>query len=141
MKPESVISGPPGVDSLIYQIQSSAMDEVPDVPQPLPAIPRRPLWLTLAIPPLVTLLTYLIIPSCGLNARDAAGILALVPLFVSFGLIPGLAFHFHDAVRHRYRGASLGFLVFSYIFCQIIACVVLSIGSWLLVSAQHFYSW
>ncbi|MES2658715.1 MAG: hypothetical protein V4689_08855 [Verrucomicrobiota bacterium] len=56
-------------------------------------------------------------------------VLILAVLLNLFGLIPGLSFHFHDAMKRRYRGRSLGFLVFSYILGQIIVCVVLSVGS------------
>lgn len=94
------------------------------------------MWLTLAIPPVAILLANFIIPFCGIESENATAFIVLVPLCVLFGLIPGLAFHFHDAVKHRYRGGSLGFLVFSYIFSEILVCIVLSVGSCFLISAH-----
>lgn len=112
------------------------MNDEPAIPQPPPVIPRRALWLILAAPPLVTVLATVFIPFCFPNQDDAVWMLVLVPVVVSLGLIPGLAFHFHDAVRHRYRGISLWFLVFSYMIGEIIGCIVLSVGSCLLVSVH-----
>ncbi|MEO5914738.1 MAG: hypothetical protein ABIS50_10925 [Luteolibacter sp.] len=112
------------------------MNEEPEIPQPPSAIPRWPLWLTLGIPPLMTLLANFMVPFCGIAPDDAAGFLALSPLFMVFGVIPGLGFHFHDAVRHRYRGWSLGFLVSAYFIGEIIVCLVLSVGSCFLVSSH-----
>lgn len=49
-------------------------------------------------------------------------------LVIQAGLIPGLSFHFRDAVAKRYKGISRTFLVCSYLLGQFIVCIILWIG-------------
>ncbi len=130
----------PRIDSAIYQTQSSNMSEVPEAPQPVPKIPAMPLWSTIAIPPIATVSAGILILGLRNLTFDINVVQVILPLLASFGLlvlfgvIPGLAFHFHDAVRPRYRGRSLGFLVVAYILGEFIVCLALGIGSCFVLS-------
>lgn len=103
------------------------MEEEPEVPQPVPAIPRGPLWVTLGIPPATTLIINMAIGLLSRNGGDA-GLSLLVPV-VMFFVILVLMFRFHALVRPRYRGNSLVFLNCAYFLGQIIVCLALWIGS------------
>lgn len=103
------------------------MDEAPEIPQPVPEIPRGALWTTLGIPPVVTLVTNMAIGIFSRNGGDA-GISLLIPP-VMFFVILGLSFRFHAIVKPRYRGRSLVFLTSAYFLGQIIVCLALWIGS------------
>ena len=105
--------------------------------QPPPQLSRKLLWITLGIPPALTLLVTFFIPLFRLPANDMVGLLIMTMLMILLGIIPGLSFHFHDAIKIRYRGPSLNFLVFSYIFGQIIVCAVLAVGSCVLISFHY----
>lgn len=103
------------------------MDEVPDTPPPLPAIPRGPLWIALSVPPIVTLLGNFV--TGFYHGSDDYGLPFLwVPLVVFF-VILGLSCRFYDAVGRRYRGRSLVFLRLAYFLGQIIVCLALWFGS------------
>jgi hypothetical protein len=103
------------------------MNEEAPVPQPVPEIPRGPLWRCLAIPPVLTLLANGLIAIVG-RSGDAASISLAVPP-VMFFVILGLTRHFHDTISKRYQGRSLVFLNFAYFFGQIIVCLALWFGS------------
>ena len=121
-----------------FQPQSSAMNEVPEVPQPVAVIPQGPLWATLAIPPVLTLLPNIAI---GLSIKSGGngGLTLVIPL-VMFFVILGLTFRFHSIIWPRYRGRSLVFLVSSYFLGQMIVCLALWIGSCaLFFSTQSFH--
>ena len=114
------------------------MNEVPEVPQPVAMIPQGPLWGTLAIPPVLTLLPNITIGLSSRNGGDG-GLSLLIPV-VMFFVILGLTFRFHAIIRPRYRGRSLVFLVTAYFLGQIIVCLALWIGSCALVfSTQSFH--
>ena len=103
------------------------MTEAPEVPSPVPVIPRGPLWLACSIPPAATLIGNLL-ASFFRNTSDYSVCFLLVPLVVLFiiGLITPL---FNLAVRTRYRGRSLVFLNCAFILGQIIVCLALWFGS------------
>ena len=112
------------------------LSQIPRVPQdvrakaaefrPLPVseIPKVPLWTTLAIPPVVTLVTNMAI---GLLSGDG-GISLLIPPIMFFVII-GFCIKFHSLVKQRYKGRSLLFLNFAYCFGQVIVCLALWLGS------------
>ncbi len=133
---------PASLGKLLYpprsQPQSSAMNEVPEVLKPVAMIPQGPLWATLAIPPVLTLLPNIAIGLGSKNGGDG-GLSLLIPL-VMFFVIPGLTFQFHAIIRPRYRGRSLVFLVSPYFLGQMIVCLALWIGSCaLFFSTQSFH--
>lgn len=97
------------------------------VPEPVAEIPRGPLWSSLAIPPVMTLIANGLIALMGKDSQQAFVSLA-VPV-VMFFVIIGLTQHFHDTVSKRYQGRSLVFLNFAYFFGQIIVCLALWFGS------------
>ena len=107
------------------------MDEIPEIPEPIPTIPRGSLWNALAIPPLVTLVANI---ALGLSSGigEVAGLSLLIPP-VMFFVILGLSFHFHAIVKPCYQGRSLVFLTSTYFLGQIIVCLALWIGSCALV--------
>ncbi len=106
------------------------MDEAPQIPQPVPEVPRKALWISLALPPAATLLGNLL--AAGIRHRDDYGITFLgVPVLVLF-LILGFLFMFKKAVGTRYRGRSLVYLNIAYFLGQIIVCLALWVGSCLL---------
>jgi hypothetical protein len=103
-----------------------SMDEEPELPQPVPEIPRGPLWRALAIPPIVTVSTMLIIAL--LNTNHAGEIfLLLVPPPILW-MILTFAIVFNRAVSQRYRGNSLIFLNVAYIFGEGLVCLSLWYG-------------
>jgi hypothetical protein len=108
-----------------------------ELPKPVPRLSRKLLWITLGVPPALTLLAMMLIPLLGFRPQAMFEAMMVVIFLILLGIIPGLSFHFHDAIKIRYRGSSLGFLVFSYIFGQIIVCAVLAVGSCLLISFQY----
>ena len=103
------------------------MDEAPEIPVPVPAIPRGPLWIVCSIPPLVTLagnLVFSLVPD-----KDPYGTKYLcVPVAVLFIIIAFTAL-FHRAIKVRYRGRSLVFLNCAYVLGQFIVCLALWFGS------------
>lgn len=102
------------------------MDEKPEIPEPVPQVPRGALWRALAIPPVVTFFGNMLI---GLGGRDYSDLtITLLPLVVC-SVILIYAVFFNLAVGQRYRGTSLVFLRLSYLFGQIIVCLALWIGS------------
>lgn len=136
------MQAPAALGKLLYpprsQPQSSAMNEVPEVPQPVTMIPQGPLWATLAIPSVLTLLPNIAIGLGSKNGGDG-GLSLLIPV-VMFFVILGLTIRFHSIIWPRYRGRSLVFLVSSYFLGQIILCLALWIGSCaLFFSAQSFH--
>lgn len=106
------------------------MDEVPQVPQPIPAIPRGPLWFACSIPPLATLLGNLVV-SLVPNPDPYGTTFLWVPIVVFF-IIVAFTTLFHRAVKTRYRGRSLVFLNCAFVLGQMIVCLALWLGSCLL---------
>lgn len=104
----------------------------PPLPPEIPTVPTAPLWTSILVPPLVTVM-------CSLVFGFYIDRLANEPFFLyipllSATLILGFLFQFSFTVGRRYRGKSLGFLVFSYIFGQIIVCLTLWFGCCLLIA-------
>ncbi len=106
------------------------MDEAPEVPQPVPTIPRGPLWVACSIPPLATLLGNLIV-SVVRNPDPYGTTFLWVPIVIFF-IILFCTPAFNRAVGKRYRGRSLVFLNWAYILGQMIVCLALWLGSCLL---------
>lgn len=107
------------------------MSEKPVIPQPLPTIPRAPLWITFSLPPIATLLGNLV--ASFYRTRDDYGTSFLwVPLVVLLLIIVCVPF-FSRIVGNRYRGRSLVFLNCAYLLGQIIVCLSLWVGTCLLV--------
>lgn len=102
------------------------MSEEPEVPQPVPAIPRGPLWLALVIPPLLTGVANAAI---GIVTSGGSTVVSLcVPLFV-FLLIVALTFWFSAIVERRYRGRFVFYLNFAYFLGQIVVCLTVYMGT------------
>jgi hypothetical protein len=114
-----------------------AMNEEPEVPQTPQPLSRRLLWITLGIPPVLTLFVTGLIPLLGLQPGTSFEALIMMVFLILFGIVPGLSFHFYDAIKIRFRGSSLNFLVFSYIVGQIVGCAILSVGSCVLISFHY----
>jgi hypothetical protein len=104
---------------------------------PVPQIPRGPLWITLAIPPVLTLVTNMGIGLLSRNGGDG-GISLLIPPIMFFVII-GFCTKFHSLVKQRYKGRSLVFLNFAYFFGQVIVCLALWIGSCVLFFIPNFH--
>lgn len=101
------------------------MNEKPEVPQPVPEIPRIPLWSTLLAPPLMMFLGNM---AATFVASDRFSVsLGLLPLM--FFVIIGFTVRFNHLVSERYRGRSLVFLNIAFFLGQIIVCIALWFGS------------
>ena len=107
------------------------MSEEPDIPQPLPTIPRATLWILFSLPPMATLLGNLV-ASFYQTPGDYGTSFLPVPLVVLILIIVCLPF-FSRIVGNRYRGRSLVFLNCAYLLGQIIVCLSLWVGTCLLV--------
>lgn len=97
----------------------------PEVPQPVPEVPRLKLWLTLLAPPLATILAAFATSSGG------PGFVILGPLLILAGLVHATTV-FSTVAGRRYRGTSLAFLVVSYFLGQVIVCLMFWAGVCLL---------
>ena len=106
------------------------MIEAPEVPQPVPIIPRGPLWIACSIPP-GAILAGNLIASFFRSPNDYGVVFLAVPVVVFF-IIVGITPLFNLAVRVRYRGRSLVFLNCAFVLGQIIICLALWFGSCLL---------
>lgn len=96
----------------------------PDLlPEPVPTIRKKHLWLLLLTPPVLAAMAGLLFPFFHhIEPMDAA----LTPVFMV--LIGGLTACFRKVVGIRYRGRSLVFLVCAYLCGQLITCYVLWFG-------------
>ncbi|MEO5914737.1 MAG: hypothetical protein ABIS50_10920 [Luteolibacter sp.] len=103
------------------------MNEDPEIPKLVPPIPRGPLWRVLLAPPLVTVGANTI-AGLAVSRGQLSGLLFEVPIGV-FIFILIFTGRFSEIVGQRYRGPSLTFLNFSYLFGQIIVCLAVWIGS------------
>jgi hypothetical protein len=111
----------------------STNHELPHTPPPIATIPLGPLWISLLVPPLVTVACNVFIALLGsANRSTVEQFLLAVPL-VAAALIIALSFLFYRAVHRRYRGPSLVFLVCAYLLGQVIVCLAFWFGSCLLV--------
>ena len=106
------------------------MNGEPEIPNPVPEIARGPLWRTLLIPPLLTLIPNF---ALGIIGNDLMAWSLLTPFIVFLAILIQLQ-SFNKIVGVRYQGPSFVFLVFSYFFVQIIVCLKLWFGSCLLFS-------
>jgi vacuolar-type H+-ATPase subunit I/STV1 len=99
-------------------------------PPTLPVVPAGKLWTSLLVPPLAVVLCGLLIGFIGDRSAKESMVLS-IPLLAG-ALILGMSFVFSSAVGQRYRGNSFVFLIFSYIFGQIILGIALWFGSCLI---------
>ncbi len=109
------------------------MEEVPQIPRPVPEVPRKALWISLAVPPAATLLGNLIVAGC--EPRNNYGTTFLWVPIVVFFVIFGFLFMFKNAVGTRYRGRSVVYLNIAYFLGQIIVCIVMWVGSCMLIAS------
>lgn len=105
-------------------MEAVPLDDRSLLPQPQPQVPRKAMWVTLAAPPVLTLVSGGVL----LSLPNKGETLLLGVLMTVLGVVPGLSFHFHDAMAKRYRGTSLVFLVCAYLLGQVIVCLVLWFG-------------
>ncbi|MEO7098431.1 MAG: hypothetical protein ABI162_03650 [Luteolibacter sp.] len=104
------------------------MNQEPEIPEPVPTIPRGPLWVALAVPSAVTVIANLAIGFLSGRENDLVILPLFLPLVVLFVIIVE-SFHFDRVVRQRYRERSLLFLNIAYFLGQIIVCLTLWAGS------------
>jgi hypothetical protein len=95
----------------------------PDVPQPIPEIPKGALWLSLGIPPVVALLASTVIAI--FHEYDAVPFSAAVVCILT--AMRGLG-EFDGLIARRYQGNSAIFLSWAYFLGQAIVCAALGIG-------------
>lgn len=96
------------------------------IPSPVPVIPRVPLWTALAVPPVLTFVSNMLVGLLKIGKDD--GLSLLIPP-VMFFVIIGFSVKFHLLMKNRYRGRSLVFLNLGYFLGQIIVCLALWFGS------------
>ena len=102
------------------------MDLTPEIPRPIPEIPKRALWMTSVVPPVMTaVFAGLLIAVLGKEGGAMAG--AMLSVFLLVGLFVWTT-AFSLVVGKRYRGTSQAFLVVSYLLGQIIVCLSLWFG-------------
>ncbi len=101
------------------------------MPPEIPTVPAAPLWTSLLVPPLVTVMSGLLIGFIS-ERQVKESLFLFMPLLVA-ALIIGFSFLYSSSVGRRYRGTSLVLLVFAFFFGQIIVCLALWFGSCLLV--------
>jgi hypothetical protein len=105
----------------------SEQNQSPILPPEVPNVSAAPLWTSLLVPPLATATSGLLIGFIGDHKIQESFYLSIPLLSAAF--ILGFLFQFSFTVGRRYQGASFAFLVFAYIFGQIIICLTLWIGS------------
>ncbi|RYD22702.1 MAG: hypothetical protein EOP87_26860, partial [Verrucomicrobiaceae bacterium] len=97
-------------------MEAVLLDHPSLLPQPPAQVSRKPMWITLAAPTVLTLASGVVL----LSMPNKGETFLLGVLMMVLGIVPGLSFHFHDAVAKRYRGISLAFLVCAYLLGQVI---------------------
>ncbi len=107
------------------------MDEqIPAVPQPPPPVSKKGLYVTLGMPPVMTMVgAGLLVRILGGEGGALAGVMLTVFLLVA---LLAWTTAFSLVVGKRYRGTSQAFLVISYLLGQIIVCCSLWLGILLL---------
>ena len=109
------------------KLQSTAMDEQHAIPPPYPKIPLKPLWISLAVPPLISVIPNLLLGLLTHGGDAWAYTLWSPPLALCFIIV--FLFPYKNAVKHRYRGTSLVLLGWAYVIGQIIVCTALWFGT------------
>ncbi|MBB5353274.1 hypothetical protein HNR46_003529 [Haloferula luteola] len=99
----------------------------PDQP---PEIPRGKLWVSLGLPPLLAF----VLPWTLAFSRGDSDAILMIPVLV-LGSILVLSPLFGRAVRVRYRGGSLAWLIFCYWLGEGILCLSLMFGACVLAFA------
>lgn len=102
----------------------------PPVPVVPPPIHRGKMWVTLAAPTVVAVLCNLCIGLSGKKDAYGAHYLGALP-FIGIAILIGV-FCFYAVIRKRYRGRSIGLLIFGYLLGQIGICVAVWFGTCLL---------
>jgi hypothetical protein len=95
----------------------------PEVPQPVPEIPKRALWLTLGVPPVAAVLAGMMIAIFD-ESEFVAFPAAMVCILTT---VAGLG-QFDALMARRYQGHSAVFLSWAYILGQMILCAALGTG-------------
>ncbi|WP_193212757.1 hypothetical protein [Luteolibacter marinus] len=104
----------------------------PTVPEPVPEVPRRKLWTSLMVPPLVTAIATLVLSGVANAGRNyGAELLFVLPLGLVTILICMVPFT--QALKVRYRGRGLVLTSIGYLLGQIIVCLCLWFGCCVLV--------
>ena len=103
------------------------MNEEPEIPLPLPRIPRAKLWTALAVPPVATFIANCLTGVCW-NRNDYGVSFLWVPL-LSLALTIIFLFRFNSALRPCYQGRSAVMLGFFYFIGQIVICLAVWFGS------------
>lgn len=106
------------------------MTHPPQIPESPANIPPAPLWAALIFPPAVTVSGNLF---CAMLTKASGSSLIFVVPIVVVSLILIFSIVFLEAVKRRFRGASLVFLYFAYLLGQAIICLALWFGTCLLV--------
>lgn len=107
------------------------MNEAPEVPAPLPEVPKNKLWAWLLTPPVVTVIGTFV--AGGTYNSNSYGIEFLVVLPVGLLAICCCLVAFINAWKVRYRGRSLILTSIGYFLGQIILCLGLWFGACMLI--------
>ena len=107
------------------------MNDVPEIPAPLPEVPRGKLWTSLSIPPVATIIGTLIAGSVANRNGYGVELLFVLPVGL-IAILISMAF-FIQAWRVRYHGRSLVLTSIGFLLGQIILCIGLWFGCCLLI--------
>ncbi len=107
------------------------MNEIPEVPAPLPEVPRGKLWKSLSIPPVVTLIGSVMAGSVATSNSYGIEYLFVLPAGLTAIIIALILFI--RAWRVRYHGRSLVLTGIGFFLGQIILCLGLWFGCCMLM--------
>jgi hypothetical protein len=107
------------------------MDEAPEIPAPLPELPRKKLWTVLAIPPVIMTVGTVIMSMIFGSKNYGAEMLWMLPAGL-IAIITCLVF-FIRAFRVRYHGRTLVLTAIGYFLGEVIVCLCLWFGSCVVV--------
>ncbi len=91
------------------------------IPPPVPEIPRKTLWLTLLIPPLITLLSNMAIHLAWGQGLHDIEVIEIMTLVIFFLILHQLR-RFNALVRQHYQSVTLFFLSWAYFLGQAVVC-------------------
>ncbi len=106
-------------------------EESPEVPVPLPEVPRGKLWTALSFPPVITFISSLMAGSVATPADYNIEYLYVLPVGL-IAIIIALVL-FIRAWRVRYHGRSLVLTSIGFFLGQIILCLSLWFGCCMLI--------
>lgn len=102
------------------------MQEIPEIPSPPPEVPKGKLWVSLLMPPAVTvLLTFF--TGITIDLRNYGIEFLYILPFCLVAIVFG-QFAFTSAWRTRYRGRTLVLTSIGYFLGQIVLCLGLWFG-------------